>query len=933
MNPDRPQQPTSGTAGARRAGAGADLFGDALGLQPDAEIDADPLSELHHAAATREGECIGPYRLLHLLGRGGMGAVYAAQRVDGAFEQRVALKLLRSDRGGPQMLERFRRERAILARLRHPHIAGLLDGGITPAGEAWFAMELVQGMPLAEYAQRNALGLSQRLVLFRQICEAVGFAHRNLVVHRDLKPGNILIDEEGRAMLLDFGIAKLIESDTDHADSPLTLADERVLTPDYAAPEQILGQPVTTATDVYALGLLLYELLTGLQAQSLRGLPWIDMSARVRNDESPMPSRAPSGGDAPAHPIVRADLLRGDLDAIVLKALRKEPEQRYASVPALLDDIERHEQGHPVLAHVGGRRYRWSRYVRRNRVAVAAGVAVFLALGIGLGAALWQAGLARLQAQRSDQVRAFLVQMFRGIDQNANAGHEVTARELLDAGAARLGSDLTGQPEVQAELFATLGGLYFKLGRFRPAGEMLDKSLALLRTLPDPNPRLLARTLLDRAEAAAANGHAEVVAPALDEAERLLVDREPATLALLAHLLAIRIRFDNQADNVVKGEHDARALVAFEARRTGTQSAEYGMALVQLGGALTALDRFEEAERTIRQGLDLRARVLGAAALRRPDYTRLLTVLQLRGHYRDALELAERLYEASRARNGDLHIETLNGRLARAILLADVGRSSEAEAEMRAALPTMEANGLGAPSLQPAAHALLGRVLVDQGRFDEGLDSLRKLIVHARATRGPDTRSVQYIERDVGAALVAHGDLDEGATMLQHAADVARVHDGEGGLQLAEVRARQSVLELARSDAVAAERLARLALPVLESVLGAEHDETAFARHALGRAMLIRNGAGDAERELRIAAECYERIFTLGDVRTREFRYDWGEALDALGDAQAESILRTAAQELTQDVRYQGAVRPRALAWLARNTGARPARTPPAPSR
>ncbi len=919
--PDLPKNSVdseTGDAEQRRARAGAALLHEALQPQTTpVDVGVDPLADLESLSSSpRDGERIGPYCLGHLIGIGGMGAVYAATRVDGTFEQRVAMKLLRSDRTAPQTLERFRRERAILARLQHPNIAVLLDGGVTPDGEAWFAMELIDGVPLIEYAQQRVLALAPRLLLFRQVCEAVAFAHRNLVVHRDLKPSNIMVDCDGRVRLLDFGIAKLIEPDVELAERPLTLADERVLTPDYAAPEQILGMPVTTATDVYALGLLLYELLTGQQAQTLRGLAWADM-ARVCSDESPLPSRVVPGMEMQVGVGVRPDLLRGDLDAIVLKALRKEPAHRYASVLALAEDVERYQNGHPVAARVGSTRYRWSRFLRRNRIAVAASASVLLALTLGLGAALWQARSARLQAQRSDQVRGFLVQMFSSIDQNVSAGHEVTARELLDAGAARLEHDLSGQPEVQAELFATLGGLYLKLGRFQPAAETLAKSLGIQRTLPDPNRMILARTLLDSADAQAAIGHFADAAGLIEEAGRLVVDGQPA--ALMARVLDMRITLDSLNEDATKGEQDARALVAFEGRRSGTHSAEYGAALIRLGGALTTLDHFEEAERTIREGIALRAEVFGAKQLRRPDYTRLMTVLQLRGHYREALDEAQKLFDASRARNGDLHIETLNNRVQRASYLAQVGRSVEGEAEMRAAIAAMESNGLGAPSLQPALHALLGRLLNDQGRFDEGIEPLRRLLDYTRTKRGPSTHATQYVERDLGAVLSARGDLDEADTLLQHAAQLARTHEGEDCLQLAEVRARQSALELARGDAFTAEHLARLALPVLEKGLGSEHDETALAHHALGRALLAQGKAKDAEPELRTAAERYEGLFTLADVRTREFRYDWGESLDALHDARAMTLLRSSAEELTQDVRYAGPVRTRALAWLAKH--------------
>jgi serine/threonine protein kinase len=336
---------------------------------------------------------LGPYRLQREVGRGGMGNVYEAVRVDGNFSKRVAIKILRRDVGGGRFLGRFNRERQILARLEHPHIAGILDAGETEAGDPYFVMEFVDGIPITNYARIQSLSTGRKLDLFLQVCDAVQYAHRNLTVHRDLKPSNILVTSAGAVKLLDFGIAKLIEADQETADGPPT---EAVMTPAYTSPEQIRREPATTATDVFQLGILLYELLAGRHPFQPGGRLPHEVMRAICEDDPPNPSSVATQD---------ARRLRGELDTIVLTALRKEPSWRYASVEQMADDIGRYRRGWPVLAHGNGASYRLRKFARRQWLPLGAGALLLISLAAGMIATAYQARLAERARASADRAR------------------------------------------------------------------------------------------------------------------------------------------------------------------------------------------------------------------------------------------------------------------------------------------------------------------------------------------------------------------------------------------------------------------------------------------------------------------------------------------------------------------------------------------------
>jgi tetratricopeptide (TPR) repeat protein/predicted Ser/Thr protein kinase len=415
-----------------------------------------PLLATRALGTELEGHQVGPYRIVRELARGGMGVVYLAERADGQFEQRVALKLIKRGMDSDEIHRRFLAERQILAQLNHPHIARFYDGGVTGDGRPWFAMEYVEGRPITRHCEERRLGVPERLRLFQDVCDAVRYAHQNLVVHRDLKPSNILVSESGEVRLLDFGIAKLLESGA--GAEPLTRTELRALTPEYAAPEQVRGEPVTTATDVYALGGVLYELLAGRRAFRFERHTPAELERVICTVDPPPPG------------------VSGDLDTIVLKALQKDPARRYSSAEALLDDLRRQERGLPVRARPASVGYRTLRFVQRHRVAVIAGGAVLLALVGGLGATLWQARVAGREAARAGIVRDFVVRLFEVAYPHRARGRPVTALDMLELGAERAQTELVREPAAQAELLHILSAIYRDLGQYGQALPLIRKS-------------------------------------------------------------------------------------------------------------------------------------------------------------------------------------------------------------------------------------------------------------------------------------------------------------------------------------------------------------------------------------------------------------------------------------------------------------------------
>ena len=557
----------------------------------------------------------GPYRILHELGRGGMGAVYLAERSDDQYQKRVALKLLPAwSAADDRRVQRFLDERQILAALDHPDIARLLDGGVTADGWPWFAMEYVEGMPVDRHCEEHRLSNEDRLELFCRVCAAVQYAHRNLVVHRDLKPANILVTTEGRVKLLDFGIAKLLGNERDAGAPSLTVTGERLLTPMYASPEQIRGEPVSTATDVYALGVLLHVLLTGTSPYRLSAGEQHEVIRAVLDQEPEPPSVAilRTGRGADGNPAQLARRLRGDLDTIVLKAMEKDPARRYGTAEQLEADVRNHLAGLPVTARPATRLYHLRKFLRRHRLGAAVTAAItMLVLGF---AAVTAVQSARIRAQterialerdRAEEVIQYLSNVFHTAVPSPREGRGVTAREVLDSSAARVERDLSAQPEARARVLLEMGRAYHDLGINDRARHLLEASIALRRGSFPAGQRELAQTLDLLGAVLLEQGVLDSAKRAYDEAltlhRRLPGDRRGDVARTLNGLAAV-----NRAQGRLReAESVVREALAIDRARPGDHASDVAQSLRGLGQVLLDGGDYTGAETLYRQALSL----------------------------------------------------------------------------------------------------------------------------------------------------------------------------------------------------------------------------------------------------------------------------------------------------------------------------------------
>lgn len=745
------------------------------------------------ADAAVEGRNIGPYRLERELGSGGMGRVFLARRED--LPKQVALKLVREPLASPDRVRRFRSEQRILAALEHPHIAQLLDAGVTDDGAPYFAMELVDGEPLPAYCDRRHVNVVQRLRLFLDVCAAVRYAHAHLVVHRDIKPSNVLVTSDGRPKLLDFGVAKLLTRD---GEADLTGTRTRVFTPGYASPEQLTGAPVSTATDVYQLGALLYMLLAGRPPLDIEGRSPGEAERIVCEHEPAAPSAAvprdadSTGFTGPTETAPSAEVaasrsttaerlrhqLRRDLDNIVLKALEKQPERRYASVEALASDIERFLQGRPVLARGGGHVYRAQKLLRRHRWAIAAAAAFVLILAgyattasIQAGRVRRALGVAELETEKAEEVSEFLIGLFEAGDPTEQWGVDLTGGELLERGVRRA-DELSGRPELQARLLEVIGRTYQRLARPLEAQPLLERALALREQLHGADHAdvaaglhdlgVLARTTNDYSAADS------LLSRAVDIRRALFGDRHEdvaRSLFELGVLAQNRYELDG-ADSLLT------EALAIRRSAIGEHHLDTGTTLNNLGTVLVRKGDYARAEPLLREALAIRSQAVGADhPFVVSDQNNLGWLLLLRGesadaeaHLREALAINARLLGKDHYWNA-----TLLNNLAGA--LREQGEYAEAESLLRKALALSreKLQRFGQDDADPdVARYLQNLALVHLKRGDPGAAEplLRESLELRRELFAQGDWRTAGAEGYLGECLAALGRFDEAEPLM-----------------------------------------------------------------------------------------------------------------------------------------------------------------------
>jgi len=751
---------------------------------------------------------IGPYQVVRPLGEGGMGEVFLGRQRTDAFSRTVAIKVVKRGMDTGEVLRRFALERRILAQLVHPNIAQLHDAGVTEDGRPYFVMELVDGEPIDRYVRRKKLSIADTLRLFQSVCAAVHHAHRHLIVHRDIKPSNVLVTADGVPKLLDFGIAKIL-SDTDEAQA-LTRTHGHVLTPDYASPEQRRGEPVTTAADVYALGTLLFELLVG--ARPFRDATGNSGDRPPRTDDR-QPSRPSSAvGRVEGGAARRGRDLRGDLDTIVLCALREEPDRRYGSAEALAEDIERFLRGHPVLARPDSTAYRAVKFVRRNVWTVSTAAAVAIGLVAVTATATVQSRRLERERDKAREVESFLLETFGTSAPGGATGDSVTVRQLLDGQATLVHRAYESDPELRAEMLAVLADAYDRLGLYDDAERLAREALASRRTL-------------------FGEGTPEVA----------------ASLNLLGW-----IRHE-QGDS----DEGARLLEASVATWRGlgrSHREDLARALNDLGSVYDQVGRRDEAEALLTEALTIRRAVGGPLDRGVAVTSSNLAVLRYRrGDYIAADSLGQDALDALRATLGPDHQRTVlaQGNLATFRMAAG---NLDGAAELQADLLARQTRTQGRDHPRTVAMMVAyGNLLRQQGRPERAESLLVEALDIQQKSLGPDHRDLSNTLRILGTVLSQEGRFDEALPMLERSVDIARRSYGEHHRLVAEARLAMAVAYEHDDDMPSAVQEYRAAANVFASSLGADHPRTIDARIRLGAALLAAGRPAEAHDALTTA--------------------------------------------------------------------------------
>ncbi len=764
---------------------------------------------LGRAAPPAGPQEFGPYRILRELGEGGMGVVYLAERED--LGNLVAIKILRDAWVSAARRERFASEQRLLAQLNHPSIARIYDADTLPDGTPWFVMEYVDGVPLTAYCRSRACSIRERLELFRSVCEAVQYAHHHAVIHRDLKPSNILVKSDGTVRLLDFGIAKQLEALDEPADQ--TRTGLRLMTPAYAAPEQIRMEQVGVHTDVYSLGVILYELLAGRLPFDLSDTTPGEAETIIVTQQPVKPSLAveQSGNPAPA-----SKTAWDDLDVLCLSAMHKDPQRRYRSVEALIRDVDHFLKSEPLEARPDSVWYRFGKFVRRNRRAVAAAALVFtVVVGLVVFFTVRLAiarNVALAEAARTYRVQQFMTNLFEGGDKEAGPADTLRVVTLVDRGAQEARA-LDGEPDIQAELFLTLGGIYRKLGKF-------DQADSLLRASLDQRERLFGTNNREVAESLVALGLLRVDQARWDEAERFVRDGLEMSKRTLPP----------------KHPDIAKATLAL------------GKVLAGRGASGQAIQLLEEVV-LLRSAPGTAPSDLAAAL------TELADAQFYAGHYDASDALNQRALAIYKQLYGERHPLVAEGLINLGSSQFDRGNYAAAERFERQALDITQ-TWYGKDHPQTAsAQTILARSLVFQKHFDEGVDLLQRALAIQERVYGPVHPRVASALNELGGVALRQGKLDDAEARFKRMVAIYRevYHDQHYLIGLALSNLASVYIE--KKDYTRAEQLFRDVIRRYSETLPPNHLFNAIARIKLGRTLVREGRFADAEPESRAGYE------------------------------------------------------------------------------
>jgi serine/threonine-protein kinase len=781
-----------------REDAGGSLFDKGI-AQVASEILVDPsLSDLN-----RE---FGPYQLLRVLGEGGMGLVYLAERKD--LGSKVAIKVLRDAWLSPSRRERFASEQHVLAQLTHPSIARLYDANTLPDGTPWFVMEYVDGIPLTEYCRVHLCTVQERLQLFRSVCEAVQYAHAHAVIHRDLKPSNIFVKHDGTVRLLDFGIAKQLESLDAQVNQ--TMTGLRLLTPAYAAPEQIRGEQLGVHTDVYALGIILFELLTGQLPFDLSNLTPGEAAAIIVNFEAGKPSSYLKKIEESKRNLLLNRSAWADLDILCLTAMHKDPGRRYRSVEALIRDIDHYLNGEPLEARPDSVRYRAHKFIRRNQRAVAAAAAVFAVI-IGLTAVFtWRLAKARngalAEAARTQRIQRFMIEVFQGGDPIAGPAADLKVVDMLDRGV-REAQALNSDPGVRAELLYNFAEIYEKQGQLDKAESLFLSALEQRKLLFGPDTAEVAETLtalgLLRADQSRLEEAEPLAREGLAMARRHLKPNDPVAVAAaigVGRVLGQRGVYDEAIHLLSESVEDQSAL--------GVSNADFAATL---------------------------------SALADVNYSA--------GHYEICVPLYRRLLEMHRQLDGLRHPLVADDLSSLSSAMIDLGYYSDAEGLSRQALD-VNRSYYGSDNPKVAANlTTLGRALTYENKYDQASNVLEEALAIQKRVYGPTHSEVAETLNELGNVASMRNQLDDAETKFLQVVEIYRSIYGDHHSFVAIALSNAASIRMDKKDYEGAEQMYRDVVRRFTESLSAENVNTGIAHIKLGRTLLRESHFAEAQAE------------------------------------------------------------------------------------
>jgi eukaryotic-like serine/threonine-protein kinase len=744
----------------------------------------------------KRGKKAGSYKIVGELGHGGMGSVYLAERADGQFDQRVALKLLRTGFTTENQTRRFLAERQILASLNHKNIARLLDGGVTDDGQPFYVMEYIDGQPIDRYCDEKKLTISRRLELFLEVCKAIQYAHQKLIVHRDLKPSNILVEDDGSVKLLDFGIAKALNSDELMTGRmPLTKTGLLPLTPAYASPEQVRGENIATASDIYQLGVVLYELLTGSRPYEVTGRSPSEVEQIICRQQPTRPSTAitklPSVAEEEettpvqissarqTQPEQLQKQLRGDLDTIVLKALRKEPERRYESAEKLASDIHNYLSGKPVSAHPDSLMYRGKKFITRHKAGVLSGAAIVLLL-VGYAVTItWHSQqtqtaleLAEQEAVKAAQVTDFLMDMFEASDPNQFPGTTVTAGDLLERGVQQA-EQLENQPEIQAQMMDLTGRIYMNLGQYDLAGSLLERGLELRQEIFEPNHAGISESLHNLGVLKWNRGRYETAEEYLRESlqmKRQIYHTDNESIATTMSALAIVLK---ELRNFDQAEPLYREALAINLDLFGEVHEDVAYSLNNLGNFLESTGEFQKAEEHYLKSLNIYRELYGNDHPQVAGRLNNLGGLQInKGDLREAMKFHEEALKIRQSVFDEMHPDIAESYYNLGIVHMDLEHYEQAEQHLQKAL-TIRQTVLD--SLHPNTSQtlnVLGILNQRTDNFEAATEYFTKALEIQKSQLGEKHSEVGIQLNNIGLLLVRQERFSEAMETLERAREI-----------------------------------------------------------------------------------------------------------------------------------------------------------------